>query len=121
MNANSSRFTAFTKVSFSEDASRVLGVEAKTLMLETSRLCNPLGRQKGRTFHIFYQVQQYSTSDRGVDSCREWTVSHGFVEISLDDTAYLKANLAAYEAAVLSQAVIPSEMIDKPGGNEESL
>ncbi|CAM9844941.1 unnamed protein product, partial [Hapterophycus canaliculatus] len=57
LNTSSSRFTAHTKVLFSKDASRVLGVEGQTILLETSRLCGPLELQRERVFHIFYQVR----------------------------------------------------------------
>lgn len=55
-NKNSSRFMAHTKVFYSEDATQVLGTEAETLLLETSRLSSSRGPGHG-TFHVFYQVR----------------------------------------------------------------
>ncbi|CAM9416878.1 unnamed protein product [Scytosiphon promiscuus] len=55
-NPSSSRFMAHTKVFFSQDATRVLGVEGQTLLLETSRLSSQSKRHGEMAFHIFYQV-----------------------------------------------------------------
>ncbi|CAM9456858.1 unnamed protein product [Laminaria digitata] len=54
LSENSSRFFMHTKVFFSSDVSRVLGVESNTLLLETSRLSS---RRRGeRAFHVFDQI-----------------------------------------------------------------